>query len=150
MNCEQLEFTIPADEVETFAKLADNLAQRKRLSRSEARKVRRALIEECGGVCPICHEHHALILQVHHVDPVQELGMHDQLIPLCPNCHAYVHLLRGARKDEAKFQQIKDSLIRVYQGDAKALEFLVAMANAVSTMETIQLIVQERTQGESA
>lgn len=139
---------IPVDQLESYAAIAQTLTRRKRLSRSDARKLRRALIVAFGGRCPVCHARHDLIMQIHHIDPVQELGASDQLIPMCPNCHAYVHVLRRVRKDPAKFQALKDELFHVYEGDSDAVDFLAVLASAASTMEKIQMLVKAKTQGD--
>ena len=77
--------------------------------------VRQAVLIEAGYRCAVPTCRTILALDLHHVVPVSEDGDNtaDNLIALCPNCHALHH--RGEISEEA---------IRVYKG------MLVALRNA--------------------
>ncbi|HGF1104480.1 TPA: HNH endonuclease, partial [Klebsiella pneumoniae] len=72
---------------------------------------RRACIEYHGAICQCCGfdfektwgEHGRGFIHVHHIRPLRTLGAAyqidpvNELVPLCPNCHAMIH-----RGNEAK------------------------------------------------
>lgn len=55
--------------------------------------IRRCILQESGFRCanPVCRM--ALTLEIHHIEPISEDGgnTQDNLIALCPNCHALYH-----------------------------------------------------------
>ncbi|HHR1401672.1 TPA: HNH endonuclease [Klebsiella oxytoca] len=78
---------------------------------------RRACIEYHGAVCQCCGfdfektwaEHGKGFIHVHHIRPLRTLGPDyqidpvNELVPLCPNCHAMIH-----RGNEAKPLSVKE------------------------------------------
>lgn len=62
-------------------------------SRADAAFWREEVIRRSKGDCEVCGFHCPLILVIHHVKPVARLGRgnKENLIALCPNCHAIVH-----------------------------------------------------------
>lgn len=70
------------------------------------RKARDACLSHYGYVCQICHMKLSdvygaiaeTLIHVHHVKPISEVGDSytvdpiSDLIPVCPNCHAVIHL----------------------------------------------------------
>lgn len=115
------------------------LIDNQKLSRSAARKLRKAVITAWTGHCAACGHFHGDVLQIHHVDPVTEFGgaTMDSLLPLCPNCHAYVHALRRVRTNPERFQALKDQVERVLEGDDRAVDFLARIAQVTSTKERL-------------
>ncbi len=70
------------------------------------KKARAACLSNYGYVCQVCHvklcDIYGVIaealIHVHHIKPISELGESyivdpvKDLIPVCPNCHAVIHL----------------------------------------------------------
>ncbi len=70
----------------------------RKLSRMDAKNVRSMVIERQDGKCMVCACHCAPIAAIHHVQSVREggTGNDENLIALCPNCHAVVtHIERN-------------------------------------------------------
>jgi 5-methylcytosine-specific restriction endonuclease McrA len=71
----------------------------KRMSRNEARAIvtREQLGRRARGKCELCEQWMGPILQVHHIVPVKNggHGWEDNLLCLCPNCHALVEMRMG-------------------------------------------------------
>ena len=69
-------------------------------TRSDMRKIRRRVIDFKGSRCQIfgfdCYD----ILELHQVLDVSKGGMNfeDNLIVLCPNCHALAHKIKKLRQ----------------------------------------------------
>jgi len=85
----------------------ENAKLLKKDSRSLARANRRYAIYRAKGCCEICDLFCQHIAHVHHVKSVSELGSGDasNLVVLCPNCHAALHVLHAAIKAEQRFQK---------------------------------------------
>ena len=85
-------------------------------------KARDACINKYGWKCQICgldfEEMYGEIghnfIHVHHKIPLNSIGMEyivdpaNDLIPLCPNCHAMIHKLEGEITGDAAVEQLKD------------------------------------------
>jgi predicted restriction endonuclease len=78
-----------------------------RINRNGIKKCRRQIIKICGNKCYICGNGFWQILQVHHLLPVNEGGDSglENLIVLCPNCHATVHRILECRNNCSKSTQ---------------------------------------------
>jgi HNH endonuclease len=128
-----------------MAELQDQLLKHRRLSRSIARQYRAGLIKAHDGQCYACRTAHPSILQIHHADPVQELGSGDikDLYPLCPNCHAYVHLLRRTRANPARREVISSEVRDVHQGWDRPIEVLLWLADTESTVDKMRAVLTQ-------
>lgn len=120
--------------------LVEMLKRRKRESRAAARQQRQFLISASGGHCFTCFTHLPSILEIHHADPVVEMGGTDplKLYPICPNCHAFVHLLRKARLNSDRRDQLKEEIFHAHEGDDRVVMNLLYVADQVSTMDKIK------------
>jgi len=111
---EKLKFTVIANSVNDTISLAEETTDKmwegaKRTITvnlyERSNKARLACIEHHGSRCKVCsidfgevygHEFHGFI-HVHHLTPVSEVNSRyevdpkNDLIPLCPNCHAVIH-----------------------------------------------------------
>jgi 5-methylcytosine-specific restriction endonuclease McrA len=69
-------------------------------SRSAATYKRHSVIYHQSGKCWVCELWCRPIAQVHHIIPVENdgSGEYENLVALCPNCHATVHALKKAIK----------------------------------------------------
>ena len=79
--------------------------EEKEKSRETARSYREVVILRAAGKCEACGFYCPHILRIHHIKPVSALGhgYPSNLIALCPNCHAIVHVVRpGSKHDESK------------------------------------------------
>ena len=77
-------------------------AHRRRVSlRAEAARLAREMIKSVGGRCEACGWGWSgrPLVQVHHIVPVSVGGGNedDNLVVLCPNCHAIAHALESRR-----------------------------------------------------
>jgi predicted HNH restriction endonuclease len=74
-----------------------------RLKRNGIKKYRKHILEANGNVCFVCENKMRSVLIVHHKIPVSQGGSNemDNLVVLCPTCHAMVHRARQdhERKD---------------------------------------------------
>jgi len=101
----------------------DNTEQRK-MSREAARMERAAMIERARGFCEVCHYLCVFTGNLHHIKPVRRGGggQPDNLIFLCPNCHAVVHkIMSFRRKRSRKSSALNDWLFAMYKSDEVAL-----------------------------
>lgn len=75
------------------------------LSRSTAATFRGNVLHRSKGRCELCGDHVPYILESHHVVPVAKLGSGwpDNLIALCPNCHAIAEKLQSSMIDNPHF-----------------------------------------------
>ena len=82
--------------------------------------LRRELIDECGGHCPVCGATD-VPLEIHHPVPLHRGGSNERanLIVLCPNCHAVMHssltnevefvaYLAHLMREHRKFRNVQD------------------------------------------
>jgi len=89
--------------------------------------VRHQVLHEAGYKCanPVCH--HILTLDMHHLIPVSDKGPNtaDNLLPLCPNCHAMHH--RGEILQES-VRAWKMLLLSLNEGyDRRSIEVLLTL-----------------------
>ncbi len=95
------------EELPNGIKYQEGAVQQIRVNKYERdKKARDACLSHYGYVCQICHVKLSdvygaiaeTLIHVHHVKPISEVGesyMVDpisDLIPVCPNCHAVIHL----------------------------------------------------------
>jgi hypothetical protein len=69
---------------------------------------------------------HGRILRSHHVRPVSKDGKSDadNLVALCPNCHAVVHVLRPGSKSERKrrmYYVTVETILKTFDAQRAAL-----------------------------
>lgn len=72
------------------------------VSRKVARILRPVVLDRSGCCCEACGWYCPLVIEVHHVKSVSsgEIGLMDNLVALCPNCHRIVEKLKAiAQKD---------------------------------------------------
>lgn len=98
--------------------------------RSIQSDVRHQVLHEAGYKCgnPACHS--VITLDIHHLEQVANGGgdSADNLLPLCPNCHALHH--RGVIAIES-VRAWKMLLLSLNEGfDRRTLELLLALAQA--------------------
>ena len=79
--------------VTVYNALRDNAA---RNSRRNGRRIKGQLLDRDNGKCRVCDLSWTPILIAHHIKPASEFGdgNPDNIITLCPNCHALVHFFR--------------------------------------------------------
>lgn len=67
------------------------------------------LFELCGHRCSICR---APWLEIHHIDELGDGGRteYENLIVLCPNCHARVHAENVPSKEELRHYKLKQEV----------------------------------------
>jgi hypothetical protein len=92
--------------------------------------VRHQVLHEAGYKCgnPACHS--IITLDIHHLEHVSAGGgdTGENLLPLCPNCHALHH--RGVIATES-IRAWKMLLLSLNEGyDRKTLELLIALGQA--------------------
>lgn len=77
-------------------------------------RARRTYLQHYGAICTICKFNFGAVygesakgfIHVHHLKPLSEIGVEYELDPIrdmrpvCPNCHAVIHLGRNARSIE--------------------------------------------------
>jgi 5-methylcytosine-specific restriction endonuclease McrA len=70
-------------------------ALKTRMKRDGVKKYRKHVLNANGNKCYVCGCSFLPVLVVHHVKPVSEGGNNelDNLVVLCPTCHAVVHIL---------------------------------------------------------
>lgn len=139
---------LPPEDQQLLRELALLFQQRKKESRKLGRQVRKLLIEIQKGQCWACRTAHPSILEIHHADPVGELAVPDpaKLFALCPNCHAYAHLLRRARDKPERREALTAELLNAHQESVAVVERLLFIADTQSTAERIREEVARRTQ----
>ncbi len=83
-------------------------------------KARKLCIKHHGAICAVCHlnfearygQHGAGFIHVHHVIPLRDIGKEYQvdpindLIPVCPNCHAMLHRQRDRTLTISELKEI--------------------------------------------
>mgnify|MGYP001244050417 CR=1 FL=1 len=88
-------------------------------------KARAACLEHHGFICKVCdyepEKHHKLghlvakYLQVHHVNPLHEVGEEHvvdpikDLVPVCYECHKYIHS-RGTKKKPYTVEELREMI----------------------------------------
>lgn len=57
------------------------------------------------GRCEACNFHCPWILEVHHIKPVSsgKVGLLENLVALCPNCHRTVEMIKTPLSDDPRF-----------------------------------------------
>lgn len=77
----------------------------KRQSRADAAFLREIVAKRCKGHCELCGDFAPWILELHHIVPVSHLGdgWPENLVALCPNCHAIAEKLRGSAAEDPRF-----------------------------------------------
>ena len=62
-------------------------------SRNDARYFRSVVLGRAKGRCEICKDDMPFNLQIHHIERVSKggNGWSDNLIAVCPNCHAIMN-----------------------------------------------------------
>jgi 5-methylcytosine-specific restriction endonuclease McrA len=73
-----------------------------RLKRNGIKKYRKHILEANGNMCFVCENKMRSVLIVHHIIPVSEGGNNemDNLVVLCPNCHAVVHRAQQLKRSD--------------------------------------------------
>lgn len=77
----------------------------RRESRKNARYFRGVVHQRCKGKCEACGIFAPWILEIHHVRPVSAGGdgWPENLVGLCPNCHAVVEKVKTRMADVPYF-----------------------------------------------
>ena len=81
------------------------LIQRTTLIHNRPQKIKDAYLEEYGFGCKLCGKSYlkadgtSHIIDIHHLKPIacgeRETDIHKDLKGLCPNCHRFVHSIKG-------------------------------------------------------
>lgn len=88
-NVGGLPLSKPESDAEWFARY-----QRQRVrSHASTQAIKRALYLRSGGHCYVCDFSVLDVITTHHIKPVSKNGesWQENLVRLCPNCHALVH-----------------------------------------------------------
>lgn len=97
-------------------------------SRREAASWRGLIVEKCCGRCYVCDFYCPTILVIHHKRPVHANGEGtlDNLVGLCPNCHAVVHAA-GSRRWNQRGSRREWLLSYLSAEQAQKMEELIAV-----------------------
>ena len=95
------------------------------------KKIKDELLVKCMGRCCICH---FPIVQINHLDGNAANNDPDNLIPLCPNCHALTHTRQHMT------QNITADQLKLYR-DRWFAACAVAPAVAVQPSQPLQIVV---------
>jgi len=70
-------------------------ALKSRMKRDGVKKYRKHVLNANGNQCYVCGCSFLRVLAIHHLKPISEGGNSelDNLVVLCPTCHAVVHIL---------------------------------------------------------
>lgn len=98
-------------------------------SRVGAQKLRPMLLETTGGLCECCDIDCGPIAEVHHLVPIKQGGGPDaeNLVVLCPNCHATVGKLLARGNNREKQRCLEEWIGCAF--DAHAMRKLALLAN---------------------
>lgn len=90
--------------------------------------VRSQVIRDAKGRCACCNFYCPYILEIHHINAIHRGGTStlDNLVALCPNCHAIAEKMRSSLLDDDRFHD----WIRSEVGE-EAYERLGALAGFV-------------------
>jgi len=112
-------------------------------SRNEAKWWRYSTLERCKYSCEVCDTYAPHIMHIHHVRPVAHNGdgSPDNLIALCPNCHAYVHALKQPKRRTRFDQNIPD--IHEHLSALPYYKFLNAIASETAVYRDEKWQVEE-------
>lgn len=70
--------------------------------RAKTAAYRSAVLERQEGYCHLCSRYVAHVMQLHHIKPLEKLGLTtlENIVGLCPTCHAVLHSIAWTREDE--------------------------------------------------
>ena len=73
--------------------------------RNDAQFYKPFVLKRAKGYCELCSDFHPFTLECHHVIPVEKGGdgCEDNLIALCPTCHAVIEKLKSITMDNPRF-----------------------------------------------
>lgn len=124
-------------QVERTARIAfqnEQFRAGKKRSRQDARlrSTRIRILRRAKRLCEICGFDFFVVLNIHHILPVQLGGSADDsnLIALCPNCHALAHHFSFGKNPEGNIRALVD--VGLSEDQAKRL-LLVANTQAEVT-----------------
>jgi hypothetical protein len=68
------------------------------------------LLEQCGHRCSVCREPN---YELHHITPIKNGGKteYENLIVLCPNCHARVHRENIPSKKQLRHYKLREEVL---------------------------------------
>ena len=87
-------------------------SKRKTQSRREAQESRPIVLARARGCCELCDTYSPFLLECHHIVPVPKGGHggEENLVALCPTCHAIITKLRCSAIDNPHFHNwIRDN-----------------------------------------
>lgn len=103
-------------------------------SRADAKYFRRLIIDRCRGCCEVCDYFCHPVMEVHHAHPVHKggPGWPENLIGLCPNCHAVIGRLAKTKKkgDEIGLHRVGSWVEMMYSKDQMYLLGSIAFGTA--------------------
>ena len=109
----------------------EGAVQQIRVNRYERdKKAREACLSHYGYVCQVCHIKlsdvygaiSSTLIHVHHIKPMSEIGELyivdpiSDLIPVCPNCHAVIHLKTPPYAPHEVSAMLRNDLIIPHDG----------------------------------
>ena len=96
-----------------------------------SKKIRDKILVDCMHRCCLCTEH-IDITDLHHIIPISEKGQNTEnnLMAICPNCHAKIHRIRG-RYNVQQLKMYKNRWIELCWKKEIPLEEKIAKAPSI-------------------
>src|SRR4030043_82331 len=97
-------------------------------------RVKKAIIQESGGVCAFCGEHDVSTLEFHHIDGRDLPDPHNpkNLIYVCSNCHSKI-AAGSISKEDVKQKKSALTNIRKIQHRIAQRSQIISLTNSVNT-----------------